>query len=52
VFSYILSCDDIEAIEELSPDILLLAGGTDGGDRKVVLANSHSLAVNSYIGAG
>jgi len=46
VFSYILSCDDIEAIEELSPDILLLAGGTDGGDRKVVLANSHSLAAS------
>jgi len=31
-------------IEELSPDIILLAGGTDGGNKKVILQNARILA--------
>jgi len=43
-FSYELGGHEVEEIEELAPDILLLAGGTDGGDKKVVLANAGRLA--------
>jgi uncharacterized protein (TIGR01319 family) len=31
-------------IEDLSPDIILLAGGTDGGNKKVILHNAAALA--------
>ncbi|MDX1513060.1 MAG: glutamate mutase L, partial [Gammaproteobacteria bacterium] len=35
---------DIAGIEGLAPDILLLAGGTDGGNRDVILHNARALA--------
>lgn len=36
----------IRALRAARPDVLLLAGGTDGGDTKVLLHNAHRLAVN------
>jgi uncharacterized protein (TIGR01319 family) len=35
---------DIDAIEKLAPDIILLAGGTDGGNVEVILHNAKMLA--------
>ena len=39
-FAYRLTASDLDAIRALAPDILLLAGGTDGGNSEVVLANA------------
>lgn len=44
VFSHELSEYEIEEIAELKPDIILLAGGTDGGNQKVILHNARLLA--------
>jgi len=44
VFSHELSEYEIEEIEELKPDIILLAGGTDGGNQKVIVHNAGLLA--------
>ena len=43
-YSYGLSPDDIGRIEQTAPDIILLTGGTDGGDDKVILHNAAALA--------
>jgi uncharacterized protein (TIGR01319 family) len=43
-FAYQLTGTDIECITELAPDILLLAGGTDGGNTEVILGNARALA--------
>jgi uncharacterized protein (TIGR01319 family) len=43
-YSYELTGQEIEEIEETSPDIVLLAGGTNGGDRKVIVHNAGMLA--------
>src|SRR6266540_3896975 len=43
-FAYRLTQDDIERIVALAPDILLLAGGTDGGNLDVILHNAQTLA--------
>jgi uncharacterized protein (TIGR01319 family) len=45
-FSYRLTADDMRAIERLGPDILLLAGGTDGGNSEVVQYNAQRLATS------
>ncbi len=42
-FAYRLTAADVNRIEALAPDILLLAGGTDGGNREVVLHNAEAL---------
>jgi uncharacterized protein (TIGR01319 family) len=42
-FAYRLTATDLDQIRELSPDILLLAGGTDGGNSEVVIANAGRL---------
>jgi uncharacterized protein (TIGR01319 family) len=42
-FAYRLTAGDLSAIRTLAPDILLLAGGTDGGNSEVVLANARRL---------
>jgi uncharacterized protein (TIGR01319 family) len=42
-FAYRLTAADVLAIERLAPDILLLAGGTDGGNSEVVLHNAEAL---------
>jgi uncharacterized protein (TIGR01319 family) len=43
-FSYELSLLDLVEIETLAPDIILLAGGTDGGNKEVILHNAERLA--------
>lgn len=43
-FTYRLNSADIATIESLAPDIVLLAGGTDGGNSEVILANAAVLA--------
>ncbi len=43
-FSYHLRRRDIAWLEELRPEIILLAGGTDGGDAEVILFNARMLA--------
>lgn len=44
VFSHELSEYEVEEIAELKPDIILLAGGTDGGNQKVIVHNAKMLA--------
>lgn len=44
VYSYELSSAEAEEICFLSPDILLLTGGTDGGNQKVILHNARLIA--------
>ncbi|HPU00947.1 MAG TPA: methylaspartate mutase accessory protein GlmL [Bacillota bacterium] len=43
-YAYTLSEEEIEEIRALQPDLLLLAGGTDGGDSKVILENAARIA--------
>lgn len=43
-FAYRLTAADVARIGALAPDIVLLAGGTDGGNAEVVLHNSRALA--------
>lgn len=45
-FAYRLTSSDLEIIEKLIPDIVLLAGGTDGGNREVVLHNAAALGAS------
>jgi len=42
--SYVLGPDEIDAIASRRPDILLLSGGTDGGNAEVILENARRLA--------
>ena len=44
VYSFRLSTKELKELETLSPDILLLAGGTDGGNREVILDNARMLS--------
>ncbi len=44
VFAYDLSRRDLEEVARIAPDMILLAGGTDGGDRKTILGNARALA--------
>jgi uncharacterized protein (TIGR01319 family) len=44
VFAGNLTAADIRAMRATSPDVLLLVGGTDGGDEKVLLHNASRLA--------
>jgi uncharacterized protein (TIGR01319 family) len=43
-FSYELAADDLAELESVAPDIILLTGGTDGGNSRVVLHNAVRLA--------
>ncbi|HWR39665.1 MAG TPA: methylaspartate mutase accessory protein GlmL [Patescibacteria group bacterium] len=43
VYCHELSEYEIEEIEALNPDIILLAGGTDGGNKQVILHNAEML---------
>ncbi len=43
-YSYELSAAELREIEELAPDVVLLTGGTDGGNKKVILHNAALLA--------
>lgn len=44
VYGYDLNGDDVDEIQELGPDMMLLAGGTDGGNRTFLLSNVAVLA--------
>lgn len=44
VFSYELTSQDLEKIISSKPDILLLAGGTDGGNKEILLKNAEMLS--------
>ena len=46
-YSYELTDADVREIECLNADILLLSGGTDGGNKAVYLANAAALARSS-----
>lgn len=43
-WSYRLTARDVEAMAATRPDIVLLTGGTDGGDRATLLDNAAALA--------
>jgi len=42
--SYTLGADEIETIRKQRPDIILLTGGTDGGNTEVILGNAEQIA--------
>jgi hypothetical protein len=44
VYSYQLTKKELQELEGIAPDIILLAGGTDGGDRETILKNATSLS--------
>jgi uncharacterized protein (TIGR01319 family) len=46
-FSYRLAAAQVAAIERARPDIVLLCGGTDGGNEGYVLSNARALASSS-----
>ena len=43
-YSHKLNLQELKEIETLKPDIILLSGGTDGGNEEVVLHNAKKLA--------
>jgi uncharacterized protein (TIGR01319 family) len=43
-FAFELTPSDLRDISQLQPDIILLSGGTDGGNTKVIVANARALA--------
>ena len=43
-FSYEIGAEDIAQISALKPEIILLAGGTDGGNSDTILANAATLS--------
>jgi uncharacterized protein (TIGR01319 family) len=50
LYSFKLTGQEINEIEKIAPDILLLSGGTDGGDEAVIIHNAKMLArTNSKI---
>lgn len=44
VFSYELSQRDLDELVALAPDMILLCGGTDGGERRTLVRNAAALA--------
>lgn len=46
VYSYELSNSEIDDIKSKNPDIILLAGGTDGGNKDCIIHNAKLLAKN------
>lgn len=45
-FSFNLSSDEIDEIRGIKPDIILLAGGTDGGNRDTIVFNARMIAAS------
>jgi uncharacterized protein (TIGR01319 family) len=43
-YSYELTAPEVAEIREIAPDIILLAGGTDGGDKRVIIHNARMLS--------
>ena len=46
-FSYELSKSELRELEALNPDIVLLTGGTDGGNKRTIVHNANMLAKSS-----
>lgn len=46
-FAYRLTNADLGRIDALAPDLLLLAGGTDGGNSEVILHNARALGASA-----
>lgn len=46
-FSFNLTAEEITRISKLKPDLILLAGGTDGGNKECLLHNGRVLAESS-----
>ena len=44
VYSFEMTKEDIEEIEKIKPEIFLLAGGTNGGDKRCILHNAKMLS--------
>jgi len=44
VYAYQMTKKELRELESIAPDIVLLAGGTDGGDRETILRNAESLS--------
>lgn len=55
-YAYEISPDELEEIASINPDIVLLCGGTDGGNKDVILYNAKQLCTLNVdfalIGAG
>jgi uncharacterized protein (TIGR01319 family) len=49
-YSYELTKQESAEIEEIGPDIILLSGGTDGGDKKVIIHNANMLLHSDLAG--
>lgn len=47
VYSFALTSRDLRQLEASSPDLILLAGGTDGGNSNFILRNASALAASS-----
>ncbi len=45
-FSFMLTAKQVREIEKLNPDIILLAGGTDGGEKNTVIHNAKMIAAS------
>jgi len=43
-FAYELTRQDLDELARLAPDMILLSGGTDGGERKTIVRNASALA--------
>ncbi|MFH1652192.1 MAG: glutamate mutase L, partial [Chloroflexota bacterium] len=43
-FAHGLSREDMARVQQLAPDIIVLAGGTDGGNEEVLLRNAETLS--------
>ena len=43
-YSYELAEDDVKEMLELKPEIILLSGGTDGGNKETIIKNAKTLA--------
>src|SRR5690606_8185785 len=43
-FAYRMGAADVARLESLDPDVILLAGGTDGGNRDIPLHNAARIA--------
>ncbi len=43
-YSYELSAEEQDEIKDINPDIILLSGGTDGGNKEVIIHNAKKLA--------
>ena len=46
-FSFELSRAEARRLDELAPDIVLLTGGTDGGNKKIIIHNAKILAAST-----